>query len=68
MDDEAVERLETKIVYLEQASLELSDVMFRQQRQIQMLETQVRALHARLAALVTEDTLRTSEDERPPHY
>jgi uncharacterized coiled-coil protein SlyX len=68
MDQEAMERLEIKIAYLEKASGELSDVIFRQQLKIEQLDAQVKSLHARLAALVTEDLIHTLEDERPPHY
>ena len=38
MSTEAIERLEMKIAYLERANNELSDVVYRQQREIQGLQ------------------------------
>jgi len=63
----ALERVETKIAYLEQAMAELSDVVFRQHKEILALEAQIKALKDRLAAPAVEDA-RTLEQERPPHY
>ena len=67
MTDDERELLEVKIAYLEQASSELSDALFRQQLKIEQLEAQVGALHARLVAIVIADPS-SSEDEKPPHY
>lgn len=41
MDPERLERLELKIAYLERANTELSDVVYRQQREIADLEQRV---------------------------
>lgn len=69
MDAEALERIETKIAFLERANAELSDVVFRQQRNIEALSTQLAGLTLRLQASNEADiTPRTPEDERPPHY
>jgi SlyX protein len=69
MNDEAFEKIETKIAFLERANSELSDVVFRQQRVIDALRDQVAALGARVQANQESDaTPRTPEDERPPHY
>jgi SlyX protein len=69
MNAEALEQVETKIAFLEHANAELSDVVARQQRDIDALRDQVAALAARMLALRESDaTPRSAEDERPPHY
>ena len=69
MNDDALEKIETKIAFLERANSELSEVVFRQQRVIDALQTQLAALGARIqASQESEVTPRTPEDERPPHY
>jgi SlyX protein len=69
MNDDALEQLETKMAFLERANAELSDVVFRQQRNIDLLRAQIAALASRMQTLGESDvTPRTPEDERPPHY
>ena len=68
MPSATLEELETQIAFLERANAELSDVVFRQQRDIAALREQMAALAARIDAAQTEATVRTPEDERPPHY
>ncbi|HEX4153710.1 MAG TPA: SlyX family protein [Steroidobacteraceae bacterium] len=69
MNTEALEQIETKIAYLEHANAELSDIVSRQQRDIEVLRHQMVALAARMQALRESDvTPRAAEDERPPHY
>ena len=65
MPDESLERVESKIAYLERSIAELSDVVFRQHKEIQALEAKLKALQERL-----EDTTidRATVQERPPHY
>jgi SlyX protein len=65
--EDSLERVQTKIAYLEQAMAELSDVVFRQHQEIQALDAQLRAFKDRLAGASLED-VRTIEQERPPHY
>ena len=67
MHDEPLEQVQSKIAYLERAMSELSDVVFRQHREIQMLETQLKAVRERLEGAPTEGA-RPAEQERPPHY
>jgi uncharacterized coiled-coil protein SlyX len=62
-----MERVQSKIAYLEQAVAEISDVVFRQHREIQSLEAQLKAIRERLAGSLSEEP-RTGELERPPHY
>jgi SlyX protein len=68
MSTEAIERLEMKIAYLERANNELSDVVYRQQREIQGLRARMDSLADRVSAMPAADEGRTPEDERPPHY
>jgi SlyX protein len=68
MSTEAIERLEMKIAFLERANLELSDVVYRQQREIQGLRAKFDSLVERVSSLNSPDEERTPEDERPPHY
>ncbi len=68
MDAEALERLELKIAWLEQANAELSDVVYRQHREIDDLRERLKALVERLDAAQVAETPRRPEDERPPHY
>jgi uncharacterized coiled-coil protein SlyX len=68
MNSDAVERLETKIAFLESANVELSDVVYKQSQEIQSLRARVDALAQRIEAAQTPETQRTAEEERPPHY
>jgi SlyX protein len=68
MDSEAIERIESKIAFLERANTELGAVVYRQQQEIESLRAQLAALLARLEAAQAEQTAYTTEQERPPHY
>lgn len=68
MDDTTVEQIQTKIAFLERANSDLSDVVFRQQRQLEALGARVKEVAERLASLQSEERDRPPEDERPPHY
>jgi SlyX protein len=68
MSPDALEHIETKIAFLERANAELSDVVFRQSREIEALRAQIQALAERVGSLRSEEGARTPEDERPPHY
>lgn len=68
MSADALERIETKIAFLENANAELSDVVFRQSREIEALRALVQALAERVGSMRSEEGARTPEDERPPHY
>ena len=68
MSTEAIERLEMKIAFLERANNDLSDVVYRQQREIQGLRARIEALAERVGSMRSADEGRTPEDERPPHY
>ena len=68
MSNENFERLELKVAFLERANQELSDMVYRQQQDIEQLRTHVRELLGRVEALREEPTKYTAEQERPPHY
>jgi len=68
MNSEQLERIETKIAFLESANLELSDVVYRQQQELRSLRSQVDALAQRVEAAQTSEAGRPLEEERPPHY
>jgi SlyX protein len=67
MDSEALEQIQSKIAFLERANTELSDVVFRQQQEIQALAARLKEVSARLQTVQSGDDQRTP-DERPPHY
>lgn len=68
MDDEALERIHLKLAFLEHANTELSDVVFRQQQEIQALSARIKEVVERLRAAQGGGDERSPEDERPPHY
>jgi uncharacterized coiled-coil protein SlyX len=43
-------------------------VVFRQQREIQALDVQLKVIAERLSGASSDDVARPPEDERPPHY
>jgi SlyX protein len=63
-----IEQLEIKIAYLEQANAELSDVVYRQQQELDLLRARVLAITTKLDAAQPPTTEYKLEDEKPPHY
>jgi uncharacterized coiled-coil protein SlyX len=68
MNAEFIERIELKIAYLERANNDLSEVVYRQQQQIDALRAELAVLNGKMEAAMTEPTAYTAEQERPPHY
>jgi SlyX protein len=68
MDDETLELIQTRIAFLERANSELSDVVFRQQREIQALTLKIKELMQRLEATQSGNDEHGTEEQRPPHY
>ncbi len=68
MDQDTVERLELKLAFLERANSELSDVVYRQHKDLEALRADLRALAEKLDARQAQEPARRPEDERPPHY
>jgi SlyX protein len=66
--NEAVERLEVKIAYLERANVELSDELYRQRQLLDALVARqadlLRRLEENTVAPASPDLL----SEKPPHY
>lgn len=68
MNGTATELIELKIAYLERANTELSDILYRQQQELDALRQQFLALVSRFESLKAEPDSYTPEQERPPHY
>jgi SlyX protein len=68
VDQETVERLELKLAFLERANAELSDVVYRQHKDLEALREGLRALAEKLDSRRSTEPVRRPEDERPPHY
>jgi uncharacterized coiled-coil protein SlyX len=67
MNESLFERLELKIAYLERANHDLSDVVYRQQRELDELRVKLTVFAGRFDEL-TQQRSYTDEEERPPHY
>jgi SlyX protein len=68
MNDTTLEQVQTKIAFLERANSELSDQVYRQHQEIETLKLRLGALADRLHAALSEASMRTPDEERPPHY
>lgn len=68
MNAEFIERIELKIAYLERANNDLSEVVYRQQQEIDALRAELAVLNGKMETAMTEQTVYTAEQERPPHY
>ncbi len=68
IDVDVVERIDLRIAYLERANNDLSEVVYRQQQQIDALRAELALLSGKLDSALTEQTVYTPEQERPPHY
>jgi uncharacterized coiled-coil protein SlyX len=68
LSEGTLEELQIKIAFLERASAELSDVVFRQDREIQRLASQLKNLSERLSGAQSDKGPRTPDQEIPPHY
>jgi uncharacterized coiled-coil protein SlyX len=63
-----LEQIQTKIAFLERTAAELSDVVFRQHRDILALDAKLKAIALRLSGAQADEGTRPPEHERPPHY
>jgi len=68
MNEEHIIAIEEKIAFNHNMLQELSDVIYRQQKEIDQLETTCQNLTERVRALSEVGISGTLEDERPPHY
>jgi len=67
-DEERIESLEFKLAHLERGLQELSDVVIRQQREIDALAERNRVLGERLQVVLEQLGPPGYPDEAPPHY
>ncbi len=67
-DDARLETIEIKIAHLEQTVAQLSDVLARQQREIDTVRARNQRLSDQLETLESAAVPASAADERPPHY
>jgi len=65
---DALESLETRVAFQDESIKELSDELFRQQKQIETLEEACRLMAQQLRAIAEGDGEAAGADETPPHY
>jgi len=63
-----IDELESRLAQQDQALIELGDELYRQQRHIARLETQLRQLVDRMQTVSTPEGVAGPADEVPPHY
>jgi SlyX protein len=68
MSETALERIELKVAFLERANQELGDIVYRHQKEIDMLRAQLAAYQRQLDGWKAEAHDPQPPDERPPHY
>ena len=66
MNSNAIEALETKLAFLERASVELGDEVYRQRKEIDELRARLAALLSSIDSGAGADA--STAEERPPHY
>ena len=66
--EERLTDIEVKLAHVEQAFNELSDVLYRQQQQVDRLELSLEALRQQLESNQDGASAGAPEDEKPPHY
>jgi SlyX protein len=67
-DDARLEAIEIKIAHLEQTVAQLSDVLARQQREIDTVRARNQRLSDQLETLESAAVPASPADEKPPHY
>jgi len=65
---ERIEVIEEKLAHLERAVSELSDVVVRQQKELDRALDRSQRLMDKLAALESESGASATAHEKPPHY
>ena len=72
MNDDIIERIELRLVWLESANQEMSEELYRQQREIEVLRLRLGKVQERLDEALAEAAEEHSPcdpaAERPPHY
>ena len=65
---ERIEAIEIKLAHLERAVTEISDVVARQQKELDRALDRNQRLMDKIAALESESTSSLTAHEKPPHY
>lgn len=63
-----IEQLEEKLAFLERAVNELSDVVARQQKELDRATDRHQRLMDKLAAMESDFGASATAEEKPPHY
>jgi SlyX protein len=63
-----LEAIEIKLAHLEQAMIELSDVVARQQKELDRALDRNKVLLEKIAAIESESGASATAHEKPPHY
>ncbi len=66
--DDRVINVELLLTHLQHDFEQLSQVVFRQQAEIDTLKTEVAKLSTRIVTLADDPEARDPQDEKPPHY
>ncbi len=66
--DARIEELQSRLALADNSILELSNEVYRQQKQLAQLESRVRQLTDRLRQLDIAPPAKNAGDEVPPHY
>jgi SlyX protein len=65
---ERLDAIEEKLAHLELAVSELSDVVARQQKELERALERNQRLHDKIAAMETDSGASATAVEKPPHY
>lgn len=68
MDEDRLERIESRLAFQEQAIQELGDAVYRQGQQLSALEAALDLLKSRISELASDPPGTETDDETPPHY
>ncbi|HCT39878.1 MAG TPA: SlyX protein [Moraxellaceae bacterium] len=60
--------LETRAAFQDDLLESLNDIVARQQRQIDLMQREIRMLYDQLKSLSPSEMAGSNEQERPPHY
>jgi uncharacterized coiled-coil protein SlyX len=66
--DNRITDLEIHVTHLSRTVQELNDVVFRQQRTINRLETELKGLREQVLAEAPSPVRKPEDEEPPPHY
>jgi SlyX protein len=67
-EPDRIAAVEEKVAFLERAIAELSDVLVRQQRELDVAQGRTERLLAQLQSLAEDSGASATAFEKPPHY